>query len=248
MDDDELLAVSRDAAAAVRAALDAVADRRTRTDRPGQYALDVTTDAAAVPVLRAAGLGVLSEESGAVDADAALVAVIDPVDGSTNASRSLPWFACSICIVDAGGPRTALVVNLATGVAYEAVRGHGARRDGQAMTPSACTALDRAVVGVNGWPHRHLGWRQMRSLGSAALELCAVADGGLDAYVACTDDEHGPWDYLAGVLICAEAGARAVDVHGRSLRDIDPATRRTIAASGTAALLEEVRAKRAEMD
>jgi myo-inositol-1(or 4)-monophosphatase len=250
MDDGALLAVSHEAVAAVRATLVDVnaGERRARTDRPGQYALDVAADAAALEVLLAAGLGVVSEESGATRADSALVAVIDPVDGSTNASRGLPWFACSICVVDELGPRTALVVNLATGTTYDAIRGQGARRDGEAMSPSSCRALDHAVVGVNGWPPQHLGWRQMRSLGAVALELCAVADGGLDGYVACTDDEHGPWDYLAASLVCAEAGATAFDLHRRSLHDIDPPTRRTLIAAATPQLAAELGAKRAEMD
>ncbi len=51
------------------------------------------------------------------------MAVVDPVDGSTNASRGIPWYASSICMLDADGPRVSVVANLANGVRYHAVRG-----------------------------------------------------------------------------------------------------------------------------
>ena len=60
------------------------------------------------------GLGVLSEESGRHHPDRAITVVIDPVDGSTNASRGIPWFATSLCAVDTDGPLAALVINLAS--------------------------------------------------------------------------------------------------------------------------------------
>ena len=115
MTDDDLLAVLAATVDAVRGALDAVDDWRPTTERPSQYAIDLAADAAALPVLLDAGLGVLSEESGRHHPERPVTVVIDPVDGSTNASRRLPWYACSLCAVDDDGPRAALVVNLATG-------------------------------------------------------------------------------------------------------------------------------------
>ena len=82
------------------------------------------------------------------------------------------------------------------------------------------TAAD-AIVAINGWPSRRGPWRQYRALGAAALDLCAVADGTLDGYVDCTVDEHAPWDYLGGVLVCREAGAIVVDAQGRDLVALD---------------------------
>ena len=75
--------------------------------RPGQYHSDLAADAAALDVLGRAGVGVLSEESGAHDAGREILVVIDPIDGSTNASRGLPWFATSLCALDGDGARTA---------------------------------------------------------------------------------------------------------------------------------------------
>ena len=71
--------------------------------RSDQYVHDVVADETLVPGLRSAGLGVLSEESGLVG-EGAVTVVVDPVDGSTNASRGVPWYATSLCAVDEEGP------------------------------------------------------------------------------------------------------------------------------------------------
>lgn len=247
-DPEALLAVIDHAATAVRGALDGVADWGPAGTRPGQYHTDLAADAAAVAVLTGAGLGVLSEESGLTDADRPLLAVLDPVDGSTNASRALPWFATSIAVLDDAGPLVALVVNQATGRRYTAVRGGGARVDGRPLPGPVERPQPRladALIGLSGLPPRHLGWRQFRALGAVALDLAAVAAGGLDGYVDCSVDAHGGWDYLAGVLICREAGAVVVDALGRDLVVRDHGARRTPVAAATPALLDELLRARA---
>jgi fructose-1,6-bisphosphatase/inositol monophosphatase family enzyme len=238
--DDALLDVLSEAAAAVRAALDGLGDWGPAGTRPGQYHSDLVADRAALAVLRGAGLGVLSEETGPHDTDRALVVALDPVDGSTNAARGLPWFATSLCAVDPRGARVALVVNQATGERFEAVRGGGARRNGEPMAPTSCTRLSDAVLGLSGYPPTDLGWRQMRALGAAALDLCAVACGQLDAYIDCTTHAHSPWDYLGGMLVCQEAGARVAEAGGRDLIALGWTDRRVPVAGATGELLAEV--------
>ena len=61
-------------------------------------------DAAAIEVLDGAGLGVMSEESGIHAGDHEMVAVLDPLDGWTNAARGIPWYATSVCAVELKGP------------------------------------------------------------------------------------------------------------------------------------------------
>jgi fructose-1,6-bisphosphatase/inositol monophosphatase family enzyme len=243
--DTSLLDALHDAATAVRAALDGLADWGRAGTRPGQYKSDLAADDVAVSVLLAAGLGVVSEESGAHEADRDLIVVVDPVDGSTNASRSLPWYATSLCAVDRDGARAALVVDQASGARYEALRGGGARVDGKPLRPSACEDMADAVVGLSGYPPQHLGWRQFRALGALALDLCAVAAGRLDAYIDCSPSAHGPWDYLGGLLVCREAGAQVVDADGRELVTTDHGARRTPIAAGTPALLAQAVTARA---
>jgi myo-inositol-1(or 4)-monophosphatase len=238
---DELLAVFGDAAEAARTSLTPLkgAARRARTERPGQYALDLVADAAVLPILHGAGVAVVSEESGRSGPDgAAITVVLDPVDGSTNCSRDIPYWSISLCAVDADGPLCALVVNQATGVRTTAVRGKGAWRDDEPVAPSAVTRVEQAVVSFSGTPQHRLPWQQLRSLGSAALELCDVAAGALDAYLT---SWQAPWDYLGGVLVCREAGATVVDAHGGELVVTDPDARRQLVAASTPELLDAVR-------
>ncbi|MGH9067087.1 MAG: inositol monophosphatase family protein [Acidimicrobiales bacterium] len=243
-DDGDLLEVLNAAADAVAASLEGLPDWGLAGTRPGQYHSDLVADAAAVAVLEATGLGVLSEESGLHFADRPVMVALDPVDGSTNASRRLPFYATSLCALDGDGPRAAVVANLATGCRYEATRGGGARRDGRPIRPSGCRSLGDAVVGLNGWPSAHLGWRQYRALGSAALELCAVAEGALDGFVDLGRRGLGGWDYLGGMLVCTEAGAEVADGAGRDLVVRAHGDRRSPVAGATASLLEQLQAGR----
>ncbi|MDQ1445189.1 MAG: monophosphatase [Acidimicrobiaceae bacterium] len=233
----------------MRRALDVLGDWGPAPDavHPGQYVSDQAADAAVVDVLLGAGLGVLSEESGLHHAERDILVVVDPVDGSTNASRGIPWFATSLCALDRDSARAAVVVNQATGTRFEAVRGGGARCDGVLVSPSSQTSLADAVVALSGYPAVDLGWRQFRAFGAAALDLCAVAAGLIDAYVDCMVDALGPWDYLGGMLICEEAGAHVVDAMGRSLVCRLHDDRRTPVAAATPALLEELLAARRKM-
>jgi myo-inositol-1(or 4)-monophosphatase len=245
VDDASLLEVLDDAVAAVRDALDTLGDWGPTGAKPGQYRLDLAADGAALPVLHGAGFAVLSEESGVTgDASSGLLAVIDPVDGSTNAHRGVPFYATSICVLDAAGPRVGIVVNQATGDRYAAVRDGGAEKDGSGIEPSRCEDLGHAIVGISGFPGCNPGWAQYRALGAASLECCAVAEGVLDAYLVAGRSTLYGWDYLAGLLICREAGAAEAEREGRDLVVRDAATRRPIvAATGTLAdrLGEETR-------
>lgn len=239
--DDHLLAILHEVCDAVSTALTAVDDWGLAGTRPGQHHSDLAADAAALEVLTSAGLGILSEESGLTDPEQPLLAVIDPLDGSSNAWRRIPWYATAVCIVDAEGPRLAVVANQATHARFQATRGGGATVDGQPIAPSASTELNESLVALTGWPRAHLGWRQFRALGAAALDMCAVAAGVVDAFVDCTPTGiHGVWDYLASALICTEAGAVVGEVAGRDLLVRDPSERRGPAAAATVSLLDQV--------
>ncbi|SVB36217.1 uncharacterized protein METZ01_LOCUS189071 [marine metagenome] len=235
VDSDHVLADLHAAADAVAAALDGHADWGPSGNRPDQYASDVVADEAVRGVLLPLGYGLLSEESAVVEAgEGCPMVVVDPLDGSTNASRGIPHYAASLCAVDDEGPLAAVVLNLALGTRYEAVRGGGARRDGVGLFRDDSPQLSEAIVGVSGLPASNPGWAQFRCLGAAALDLCAVADGTLDAYVDCVVDAHGVWDYLGALLVCREAGVTVEDAKGRDLCVLDRAIRRTpVAAAGT---------------
>ena len=237
-----------DAAAAIRHALGELDDWGLAGTKPGQYHSDLAADAAAVEVLTGRGYGVLSEETGRHHPERPVTVVVDPLDGSTNASRGIPWYAISLCAVDREGARAALVVNLPGDVSFRAERGAGASVDDRALSPSTKTGLNESLVALSGYPRQYLGWYQFRALGAAALDLCAVATGVVDAYMDCSWNAHGPWDYLGGMLVCREAGAFVADAHGRDLITLEHTDRRTPVAAGTAALLDEVLAARRALD
>jgi fructose-1,6-bisphosphatase/inositol monophosphatase family enzyme len=241
MDDDMLVGVLHAAASAVAGALASLGDWGLAGTRDGQYRSDLAADAAALRVLDGAGLGAMSEESGPHRLDRPVVVVVDPVDGSTNAARGIPWYATSLCAVDAEGPRVAVVVNQASGVRFEAVRGAGARRDGAPIRPSTCEVLAEAIIGFSGYPPRYFGWSQYRGLGAAALDLCAVAEGVLDGYAVVGGSKLGSWDYLGGMLVCTEAGAVVGESLGRELVTLDHDERRAPVAASTPALLTSLR-------
>lgn len=206
-------------------------DPHAEGTRPGQYAFDLVADGEILGPLVDVGVSVLSEESGLLDGPEPITVVVDPVDGSTNAALGLPWYALSLCAVDADGPAASLVANLATGRCFRALRGEGATSDGQTLPPPPSVSLADAIVGISGLPAEPLGTAQFRALGAAALDLCAVAAGELHGFVDCTTDAHGVWDYAGAWLVCAEADVEVVDAHGRELLVLDHAQRRTPVAA-----------------
>jgi fructose-1,6-bisphosphatase/inositol monophosphatase family enzyme len=244
-DPDRLLELFHDAFAAQQRALSTLsaARRRERTDRAGQYALDVVVDEAVLEVLHGADVAVVSEESGrSGSAGAAVTVVVDPVDGSTNCSRGIPYWAISLCAVDAEGPLCALVANGATGECTVATRGGGAWLDGTRLSAAPTLRSADGLIVINGRPPRTKVWKQYRALGAAALILIDVAAGRVDGYLDMVPDGHAPWDYLGGLLACTEAGAVVVDHAGRDLAVTDPTARRQLLAAPTPSVLDDLRA------
>jgi myo-inositol-1(or 4)-monophosphatase len=252
----DVLATFATASRAVAEVLAATTDWGSSGARDGQYAVDLAADRACLDVLHGAGLRVLSEESGItcpgagddglVDGDAgdgSAIVVVDPLDGSTNAARHVPWYATALCLVDGGRPTVAMVANHATGDVFTAVRGGGAWRNGRRCAPTAVTDLGAAIVGVSGLPTHHYGWAQFRALGASAPDICNVACGITDAWCD-MHDHHGVWDYLASVLIAEEAGCAVGEVDDRELCVLDHTARRGPAVAATPELLAAVLAER----
>ncbi|MFB6240980.1 MAG: inositol monophosphatase family protein, partial [Gemmatimonadota bacterium] len=128
--------------------------------------------------------------------DAPVHWIVDPLDGTTNWLHGYPEYAASVAAEDDEGLRVACVVNSACGERFTAVRGAGARRDGQPIRVSAADDLGLALVGT-GFPFKKLdhldaymdvfrrvltGTAGIRRAGAAALDLCDVACGRLDAF------------------------------------------------------------------
>ena len=240
MTPDDLLDVFDTTARAIGDAVRAIPaeQRRDRTTKPGQYFLDTVADAAAIECLRAAPVRIVSEESGLHERPGAgVTVVVDPIDGSTNCARGISYWCTSLCALDAEGAVAAVVLNHATGELTTATRGGGAFRDGVRLHAAQTTRPQDAVVAFGYWPKKPITVKQIRILGSIALELCDVAAGGLDAHLD-VGSFIAPWDYLGGYLICLEAGAAIRDGQGRSLVTDDPNARRQVIAACTPELAD----------
>lgn len=150
--------------------------------------------------------------------------VVDPIDGTVNFMYDVPAYAVSVAAQIGGVSVAGAVADVVGDRIYSAAAGSGARvTDAQGIVSLRCTdvtELSLALLGTGfGYsPGRRAAQaallarllpqvRDVRRIGSAALDLCMVAAGRLDAYY-----EHGikPWDYAAGALIAVEAGARVV--------------------------------------
>jgi myo-inositol-1(or 4)-monophosphatase len=161
--------------------------------------------------------GALGEEGGETLPGAHLQWVIDPLDGTVNFLHGVPLFAVSIAATVDGEVVAGAVLDVLHGELFSAHLGGGACRDGEPIGVSGCRSLAQALV-ATGFSHR-AGERirqadvvhrllsragDLRCFGSAALELCWVACGRVDAYY----QRHTEvWDRAAGALIASEAGA-----------------------------------------
>lgn len=211
----------------------------------GQHQGDVDADVVGTEILERCGYQVFSEESGfsggvANDPDVDTIVVIDPIDGSTNASRGIPFYAVSLCAVRSGIPVAAMVRNLASGDTYTASADGGSFKNGDPILPSATTEISDAIIGINGYSPKFLGWAQYRAFGSAALELCMVAEGSLDGFIDMSRASLASWDVLGGILICMEAQATVLgsDRSRYILRDLGDRGR--VVAAGTWELAHEL--------
>ena len=155
--------------------------------------------------------------------------LIDPLDGTSNAIKNIPAYGMSIAVANVPEGREAtlddvqlgFVKNYANGNFYEAIKGNGAKRNGEPMTPS--TEADLTKISLGGFTKSKTlsvsklvdTARRMRVLGSVVLELAYVASGKYDAFL----DLRGSRiiDIAASKLIVEEAGAIVTDKYGEKL-------------------------------
>lgn len=203
----------------------------------------------------------LSEEAGVrrfgAEPEEAYV-ILDPLDGSLNASRGLPFAATALAYsknLFLESVEEAVVIDIVHGTTYTASRGHGAFKDGEPIEPSSRESLKGILLGVDLCKYGDLASfsklmpilkevRHVRHLGANALELCYVSDGTIDAFI----DPAGRvrvLDLASPYLIVTEAGGVVTDSEGRSLRSpITTSEKVSIIASGNKmlhkAILEKV--------
>ncbi|MEO8602508.1 MAG: inositol monophosphatase family protein [bacterium] len=150
---------------------------------------------------------------------------LDPLDGTTNFAHGHPHFAVSLGLARGAELQCAVVADPLRDETFAAVRGRGATLNGKPIRVSPVGGLDAALL-ASGTPYDrreraglYLGAIQaammrvqgIRRGGSAALDLCWVACGRVDAY---WEWRLGPWDVAAGALIVREAGGQVSDLGG----------------------------------
>jgi myo-inositol-1(or 4)-monophosphatase len=166
--------------------------------------------------------GVLGEEGASREGTSGVRWIVDPIDGTVNFLYDIPAYAVSVAAEVHGVVRAGVVLNVATGERFTATAGGGAwlavpGRPDRRLAVTGPPSLDRTLVatgfGYQAEQRRAQGQvvarllprvRDIRRCGSAAVDLCSVAAGRVDAYY-----ERGlnPWDHAAGALVAAEAGA-----------------------------------------
>lgn len=168
--------------------------------------------------------GIVGEEGASRDGTSGITWHIDPIDGTSNFYFDIPMWAVSIGAVDEQGPIAGAVYAPALGDMFTAARGDGATLNGNRISVRENTLLSDALV-CTGFSY-HVNQREMhakrvatmvgqirdiRRFGAAAIDLCFVACGRLDAYF----EEHlNSWDLIAGQVIATEAGALVTNYSG----------------------------------
>src|ERR671937_1289443 len=169
--------------------------------------------------------GFLAEESGAAQADAEHVWVIDPLDGTTNFIHGFPQYCVSIGVQHRGALAHAVVYDPVRNELFTASKGRGCFLNDRRIRVSNLARFGEALVGT-GFPFKEvmrleLYTRQLQTMmktcagvrraGAAALDLAYVACGRLDAF---WELGLSPWDMAAGALLIQEAGGLVGDLHG----------------------------------
>jgi len=156
--------------------------------------------------------------------------IVDSIDGTTNAVKGINFASTSIAVSQKDSLKSieaAIVMRLDNGKAYTAEKGKGAEYNDKKLNPSKVKSLEEAVMAIDIsrspenveriLPLLKIA-RHIRCLGSAALEICHVASGQLDAYVD-VRDKLRTTDIAAAMLILKEAGGVILQPSGEELRD-----------------------------
>lgn len=172
--------------------------------------------------------GIVGEEGTDRRGTSGVCWVVDPLDGTTNYLYGLSGFGVSIAAEQDGAAVAGVVLDVVRNELFAATDGGGATRDGRPITVSAATHLGSALV-ATGFSYASAQRaqqaavlvevlpqvRDIRRFGAAAVDLCSVACGRVDAYY---EAGLAPWDLAAGGLIAAEAGAVLTDLRGGPVR------------------------------
>jgi fructose-1,6-bisphosphatase/inositol monophosphatase family enzyme len=184
---------------------------------------------------------IFTEEAGYIDRGYEKTIIVDPLDGSYNAEHGIPYFAVSIALARSGlkDVELGIVRNVPTGDEYYAIRSMGAYKNGSKLKVNGGKNL--YVIYLGNRAHKKSfevaqGIRRVRTMGSASLEMCMVAEGIADLFVYLFKDKGvlRIVDIAASYLIVKEAGGIVVDGELRPLEmGMDVKERKNVIAAAT---------------
>lgn len=206
--------------------------------------IDILAEKTAIEVLRRRGIDstIIGEECGRIEGKKTGVVIMDAIDGTTNASRRIPFYCCSLAYATDFRLSTvthAAVIDLVSGDLYYASKGKGAFCNGKRIKVREAgedTVVSMNVSGIDDDIIRRLSpvmskAKHVRLFGAVALEMCFLARGWLDASL----DLRGkirPTDIAAAYLIVKEAGGKLYSEDGKELdTDLGIKTRISFVAS-----------------
>lgn len=220
MDEHDALRLSREVARNVKKALSSLPiEERGKFFEIGKSGVtklaDKVAENSALEILRKENLRILSEECGYIGEGDILVA-LDPLDGTFNAVRGIPFYSVSLCFSDSekfGDAFFGYVFNLVTGEEYFA--GKEAFKNNRLIKVSLKEAFPEMNAIVY-YPKKDLPFKRIRIFGSAALETCFIAEGVFDCFIDLRNMLR-IFDIAGGVFIAERAGAVALDERAQSL-------------------------------
>lgn len=215
---------------------------------PTKY-IDKIAEDVAIKLIKKAPVSVnlLSEEAGLIDNNADYIFVLDPIDGTRNASRGIPFFSVSLAVGrhSLSDVEYGIVKQVSTADIYEAEAGRGAFfNKNRVVVPDVASrdSLFSVTLGKRCEENMHNMIKDVhvRSLGAASLEMCLVATGALDAYIVGRDYMRVT-DIAASTLFLREAGGIVTDLNGDSLdMTLTLDERTSVIAAGNYTLIEEL--------
>ena len=224
---DQLRAIVREAGALIRSAQMSPEEIRSKDGHRNYVTrFDVMVQDHLEQQLRelAPDYGFVAEEQDSQDYSHTSSFIVDPIDGTSNFIFGIPQYCISVAVVEDGEVRQGVVYNPALDEMYWAESGKGSFLNGAPIV-NPDLPLEQTLFGVGTSPYNAAYREQsvtlmnallpvaidIRRLGSAALDLCYVANGRQGGYF---EFEINPWDIAAGMLIAREAGARVTTLDG----------------------------------
>ncbi len=254
----------------MRGAADSAVDALSRLDRDDWHhevgigadgaptsTADAVAEAAAIDRLMSGvpDAAICSEEAGLVGGGGDTLIILDPVDGTNNAIRGIPYWAVSIGVLRDGDPVAGLVRNVPSKQDHLVIVGEGAWRDGNPARPVTVASLGASTVAIQRSATADAAARATnlmmsvttaRVLGSAALDLVGVGSGQFHAYANVNTDLSKGYgekvvDYAAAAIFSLYVGAVVTDASGRQVPfEPDLSRRVPIVAAANRALHDEL--------